>query len=155
MKKLSYRQHKIAHWMLWKAYGGSQTNAFWRMSKGCIKFSRVYEKARTEFIETFSGSGNPMFGVTGENHPSFGKIHSSETREKISKRRSGYKASDKTKDILRKAQTGRIHSEESKEKRRKPRATVTCPHCGKTGGEGSMGRWHFSNCKSKQLSSDL
>jgi len=31
------------------------------------------------------------------------------------------------------------------------RPTVTCPHCNKTGGVGSMGRWHFDNCKTKPL----
>lgn len=27
--------------------------------------------------------------------------------------------------------------------------TVTCPHCGTTGGSSSMPRWHFNNCKLK------
>lgn len=26
---------------------------------------------------------------------------------------------------------------------------LTCPHCGKTGGQVNMKRWHFDNCKSK------
>lgn len=26
---------------------------------------------------------------------------------------------------------------------------VTCPHCGKTGGNNTMHRWHFTNCKSE------
>lgn len=30
-----------------------------------------------------------------------------------------------------------------------PRKKVTCPHCGKEGGEGIMIRWHFDNCKLK------
>lgn len=30
-----------------------------------------------------------------------------------------------------------------------PRKKVTCPHCGKEGGEGIMLRWHFDNCKHK------
>ncbi|PPD55277.1 MAG: hypothetical protein CTY12_01330 [Methylotenera sp.] len=30
---------------------------------------------------------------------------------------------------------------------KKPKITTTCPHCGKTGGGGSMVRWHFQNCK--------
>jgi len=29
---------------------------------------------------------------------------------------------------------------------KKPKAKVTCPHCNKIGGVGSMGRWHFDNC---------
>jgi hypothetical protein len=29
------------------------------------------------------------------------------------------------------------------------RKKITCPHCGKEGGEGLMHRWHFENCKNK------
>ena len=29
----------------------------------------------------------------------------------------------------------------------KPRKQVTCPHCGKCGGESGMKRWHFDKCK--------
>lgn len=29
-----------------------------------------------------------------------------------------------------------------------PKKRVTCPHCGKEGGEGNMKRYHFDNCKS-------
>lgn len=28
-----------------------------------------------------------------------------------------------------------------------PKIILTCPHCGKVGGGGSMIRWHFDNCK--------
>ncbi len=28
----------------------------------------------------------------------------------------------------------------------KPKRLVTCPRCGKTGGNGSMQQWHFDNC---------
>lgn len=30
---------------------------------------------------------------------------------------------------------------------REPYAQTTCPHCAKTGGGGTMKRWHFDNCK--------
>lgn len=33
--------------------------------------------------------------------------------------------------------------------KRDPYALMTCPHCGKTGGGGTMKRWHFDNCKVK------
>lgn len=32
----------------------------------------------------------------------------------------------------------------------KKRDLVVCPHCGKVGGQGIMGRWHFDNCRLKQ-----
>ena len=46
------------------------------------------------------------------------------------------------------------HSEESKRKvseamKGKPHPKLTCPHCNKEGGNNSMIRWHFSNCKQK------
>ena len=28
---------------------------------------------------------------------------------------------------------------------------LTCPHCGKTGASGAMKRWHFDNCKEKNV----
>lgn len=33
----------------------------------------------------------------------------------------------------------------------KPKAVITCPHCGKSGGNSQMKRWHFDNCGSKAL----
>ena len=49
---------------------------------------------------------------------------------------------------------GRIESEETRQKRREKNTgyvhkIVTCPKCGTTGGETSMKRWHFDNCKYK------
>jgi len=35
----------------------------------------------------------------------------------------------------------------------KPQRKTTCPHCGKSGGASNMTRWHFDNCKSKDLTS--
>lgn len=50
---LTARQHFIAHWMLWKAYGGSQTQAFWLMY-GKSKDSSVYQNLRTENVNLIS-----------------------------------------------------------------------------------------------------
>lgn len=53
---LSYRQHFLAHWMLWKAYGGSQIYAFYSMTmqnqknrQNKIKSSNIYETIREQF----------------------------------------------------------------------------------------------------------
>jgi len=48
---------------------------------------------------------------------------------------------------------GKALSEELKEKLRKPKGPqvrVTCTHCGKSGGQSLMHRWHFDKCKEKQ-----
>jgi len=42
--------------------------------------------------------------------------------------------SEKSKQLLSKKNTGFVHKK------------VTCPVCGKTGGETSMKRWHFDKC---------
>lgn len=41
---------------------------------------------------------------------------------------------------------GSTLSEEAKENLRR---IVTCPHCGKSGGNSAMLRWHFDNCRYK------
>ena len=49
--KLTLRQHYIAHWMLWKAYGGKMAQAFFMMNHDS-KYKRIgskgYEQLRTE-----------------------------------------------------------------------------------------------------------
>lgn len=47
-----------------------------------------------------------------------------------------------------------LSEKERKERMRKASAgvskRVTCPHCGKTGGQSNMTRFHFENCKEKK-----
>lgn len=102
-------------------------------------------KKRTENFKReqslrFSGKNNPMFGkkqsdkhnenkrkyFLSENNP--GKNKTEETKLKISKSKKGKPS--KTKGI--------------------PRKKITCPYCGKIGGEGLMSRWHFENCNHKK-----
>ena len=48
---LTAREHFIAHWMLWKAFGGSQVHAFWllgSLSGTRIKSSRLYSNLRSQ-----------------------------------------------------------------------------------------------------------
>lgn len=49
---LTARQHFIAHWMLWKAYGGSQTYAFLRSTKD--KNSKTYELVKIQHSKIVS-----------------------------------------------------------------------------------------------------
>lgn len=101
-----------------------------------------------------------------------GKIVSKEQRENSSKVHKGKVLSDATRLKISVSQTGRKHTEESKQKMRKPKPPfteehrrkiseaskrqirqcqpiVSCPHCGTTGGAGTMPRWHFDRCKRK------
>lgn len=46
---LTGRQHYIAHWILWKVYGQSQSQAFWQMTnKLQIKSSKVYNSIKND-----------------------------------------------------------------------------------------------------------
>ena len=72
----------------------------------------------------------------------------------------GRKQSDEEKKIrslsmigVNKGKKGKPRSEETKNKLRKPKGKqkiVTCPVCLKEGGEASMRRWHFNNCKDSE-----
>lgn len=64
---------------------------------------------------------NFMRGRFGELHHNYGKLRSEDAKLKSSI-----------------ALSGRICPK------------VTCPHCGVTGGNATMPRWHFDNCKRKE-----
>jgi hypothetical protein len=64
---LTLRQHLLAHWMLWKAYGGSQTFSFYAMNnqnhrrdRNRIKSSRVYETVKLEAKKRISDANTGM-----------------------------------------------------------------------------------------------
>jgi predicted GIY-YIG superfamily endonuclease len=59
------------------------------------------------------------------------------TRAKMSNNRKG-KGKPHTKER---------YIQQSLEQKGRPRKKVSCPFCGKTGGEGNMHRWHFAKCK--------
>ena len=59
-------------------------------------------------------------------------------------------------EAARQANIGKIQSDESNQKRslaNKGRKflLVTCPNCSKTGGQTGMKRWHFDNCRFKEI----
>jgi len=56
-------------------------------------------------------------------------------KEHISKLHKGVPKSESHKEKLREANLGIKHK------------IITCPHCGKEGGERIIKRWHFNNCK--------
>jgi hypothetical protein len=105
----------------------------------------------------------------GEGSP--GRIATEEQRRKIKEARAKQVTTAETRKKMSQAHTGRIHSEETKQKMsesatgkkksletiqriKEARANqvittviVTCPHCGKVGGNRIMPRYHFDNCK--------
>lgn len=69
-----------------------------------------------------------------------GKKHSSETIEKM-------KQSSKLKPPM--SEETRKKIKEARKKQVIETIQITCPHCGKTGGNRIMPRYHFNNCKFK------
>jgi NUMOD3 motif len=101
-----------------------------------------------------------------------GRIATPEQIRKLKEARAKQITTEETREKMRQAHTGRVHSEETKKKmslsssgrknspetiqkikeaRKKQvivTVQVTCPHCGKQGGNRIMPRYHFDNCKS-------
>jgi len=75
----------------------------------------------------------------GKPSPRKGAKHTPETIEKIRAIKLNSKMSESTKKILSKACSGYKHKQ------------VTCQHCKTTGGITGMARWHFDNCKHKEI----
>ena len=105
----------------------------------------------------------------GEGSP--GRVATPEQRRKLKEAREKQITTEETREKMRQAHTGRIHSNETKQRmsesavgKKKSLETiqrikearkkqvivtvqVTCPHCGKIGGNRIMPRYHFDNCK--------
>jgi hypothetical protein len=104
-----------------------------------------------------SDKGTGVFSIFGKTLSSKGKSKSEETKQHMRKPKSAEhrRAISET----QKANGGNgpaAHTDESKNKIREamkllPRENKICPHCNKEGGFLSMSRWHFDNCKLKEI----
>ena len=103
---LTARQHYIAHWMLWKAYGENMTRAFFMMSS-VGKYERVssktYDKARKDY--------SAQVKIQMANKPNIPKF-TPEHREKLRQAKLGRKLSEETKEKIRKYRLGKKMSKE-------------------------------------------
>ena len=82
-----------------------------------------------------------------------GKTHSPETKQKMSLakigkpgNRIGKKFTEEQLENVKKA--NKIIGQKRRGIKQKQ---ITCPHCGKTGGQSTMKQWHFDNCKFNPL----
>lgn len=93
---LTYREHYIAHLLLYKMQKSSrakfQMATVLNFMSGDKKYcGRNYENARRRYVELkkelYSGENHPMYGTSrsGFENPFYGKNHSDETKLKISK----------------------------------------------------------------------
>jgi len=83
-----------------------------------------------------------------------GKVLADDHKEKIAAANRGKTRSREVRQAISERMIGHVKSKETIEKLRAkssklPKPQITCPHCGKAGGEPSMKRWHMDNCKHK------
>lgn len=118
---------------------------------------RISDYQRTRLSETHKGKveseetrAKKRERSAGSNNPNYGVPMSEEQKRKISRTRKARGVASGSNN----PNYGKPRSNEIKEKLRaanlgKKSSTVTCPHCGKTGGNGGMQVWHFDKCKNK------
>jgi len=107
---LTPRQHFVAHWMLWKAYGGSMARAYFMMSAtgkyGKIG-SKTYAMARKEYSKQVV-----IQMAKKPNIPAFTPEH----RQKLRMAKLGKKLSPQHRENVRLAVLGRKCSTETRQK---------------------------------------
>lgn len=164
---LTGREHFICHRLLVKMTAGldksKMAHAVWAMlvrgkdtNKGVVT-SRTFELAR---INAAKAASILLTGIT----------RSDETIQRMSKPKSASHTAilitrckdmaenRKGKPAHNKGQLGnnsplfnKPKSEEHKRHMQKPKEKATCPHCGLIGGINQLKRWHFDNCRIKEL----
>jgi hypothetical protein len=108
--RLTARQHYIAHWMLWKAYGGVAGRSFYMMSN-LGKYGKVNSATYAQARENYSEQVKKQMAVK-PNVPAFTPEH----REKLRQAKLGRKLSEETKRKVGAASPGRKASEETRRK---------------------------------------
>jgi hypothetical protein len=182
--KLTAREHFICHWLLTKMvlnkkhkyqmWNAFSSMLYWhnekqeRIKVTPVKYQIIKSRLAAEKSVRFSGKNNPMFG----------KHHSKESKEKMSKSQKGRIVSESTRTKISKIHKGKVVSETTREKfkgtnnanykpgvrekmiktfeeRYGPGVTnpsqipYICKNCNKSGkGIGNYQRWHGDNCKS-------
>jgi hypothetical protein len=142
--KLTYREHFIAHWLLWKAFDNKQMIwAFWfitNKSKNKIS-SRIYEQIREAHRSSLKGNKNARGKRSEESKL---KMSLAQLNSDCHSTR-GKKRLDFSKKISGK--NNPMYGTISPTRGKSPHIKKTCPHCLTQGAGGGMTRFHFNNCK--------
>jgi hypothetical protein len=102
-----------------------------------IQKIELSEKLKDRYKDGFSEEHiNKLKQKRKGRKPALGMKHTEESKLKMSQSRVGKKRSEDTKLKISISQKGKTQTK------------VTCPYCGKSGGN-TMSRWHFDNCKLK------
>lgn len=85
-----------------------------------------------------------------------GAVLTEETKEKIRQKALGRVQSQETKDKRAARLKGHVQTEKQKQAMRDYNSSrnlpqLLCPHCNKLGSYVAMHRWHFDNCKNKEI----
>ena len=141
--KLTYREHFLAHWMLWKAFDNAQmTHAFWYMTQKKMSklSSRTYEVLKESRFNLLKGNTNASGkrSLESRTNMSIAQLKSSKHPTR------GKKRPDHSKKMT--GQNNPMYGTISPI-RGKKMEVVTCPTCGTSGGGGAMKRFHFANCR--------
>jgi hypothetical protein len=173
MVELLPREHFLVHWLIIKclidhSHTYKMKSALYRMMGASEKVKKHvwskwnYDVARKHLVEV-----NKIVNA-GKSNPMYGRKHSQEAKDRISKGNSGLKRSDdhkakvsagnkgkivkkETRDKIRKARIGTVFSDETLKRMKEghfktPR--LKCPHCSIVTTPGNIKRWHENNCKS-------
>jgi hypothetical protein len=115
------------------------------LNKGGLKLTPEHKRKISEsnLGKIKPGTSKSLLGNTRRR----GKKFTEEQKRKVSvaklgnKNRLGTSHSDDIKKIISERTSAALKG--------KPKTVVTCPHCGKSGGQGNMKRYHFDNCKNQ------
>ena len=102
---------------------------------GTIGVMKAWNKGLSTPIETRKKQSAAKIGKPGVR---LGSKHTTDSIEKMRTAHLGFKHSQESILKMSVAKTG------------KKQLIAICNHCGKTGGSGTLKRWHFNNCKFKE-----
>ena len=140
--ELSVEEHAEAHRILFEQNGAWQDYMAWKCLSGQVKSDDV-----RRLLTSLAWKG---------------KKHTDETIHKIKTARQKQVITEETRQKMSQTRKGRqlhwdtkAHTHEANQKRsnalkNKSKQKVSCPHCGKTGGQPQMIQWHFDRCKEKR-----
>ena len=84
--EVSITCHAMFHWCEWKLHGHKEDYIAWKFLSGSHPGGWNEGHDRPEHSKRMSGEGNPMFGVRGKDHPSYGHTQTQEQKEANSAR---------------------------------------------------------------------
>jgi hypothetical protein len=158
--ELTAREHFVCHYLLTKMVDGvnkkKMFNALRKMGQcGHTQnrhrmTSRQFEYLKKGLSEYNKGAYNPMFG----------KTHSDDVKNLLSKLHTGKEISEWQISKIKEANTGsnnffygKKHTKETTDSMKLAwinRPDITCIHCGMTSkNTGNMNRWHLDKCKKR------